>query len=205
MIAIVDYEAGNIRSAALALAHFGAAHVVTADPATVRAADRIVIPGDGEARAAMESLRASGLAEAIVAAAGRGVAILGICIGAQIVLDRSDERDVACLGLIPGRAVKLERRGGIKVPHMGWNTIRTVTPHPIMNGIPDDAAVYFVHSYVPEPERAGDAVALCNYGRDFSAVIAHRNVVATQFHPEKSGLVGLRMVENFLEWQPGAP
>ena len=205
MIAIVDYDAGNIRSAALALAHFGAAYVVTADPVTVRTADRIVIPGDGEARAAMESLQDSGLAEAIVAAAARGVAILGICIGAQIVLDRSDERDVACLGLIPGRAVKLERREGLKVPHMGWNTIRTVTPHPIMNGVPDDASVYFVHSYVPEPERVGDAVALCNYGRDFSAVIAHRNVVATQFHPEKSGPLGLRMIENFLEWQPGAP
>ena len=205
MIAIVDYEAGNIRSAALALAHFGAAHVVTTDPATVRSADRIVIPGDGEARAAMESLQDSGLAEAIVAAAAHGVAILGICIGAQIVLDRSDERDVACLGLIPGRAVKLDRRDGLKVPHMGWNTIRTVTPHPIMNGVPDDASVYFVHSYVPEPERVADAVAVCHYGRDFSAVIAHRNVVATQFHPEKSGPVGLRMIENFLEWQPGAP
>lgn len=202
MIAIVDYEAGNIRSAALALAHFGAQHVVTDDPAVVRTADRIVIPGDGEARAAMESLDESGLGAAIVDAAGQGVPILGICIGAQIVLDHSDERDVACLGLIPGRAVKLERRDRLKVPHMGWNTIRLDTPHPIMHGVRDDSSVYFVHSYVPEPARADDSVALCNYGRDFSAIIAHRNVVATQFHPEKSGPVGLRMIQNFLQWQP---
>ncbi len=202
MIAIIDYEAGNIRSAARALAYFHAEHVVTSDPDVVARAQRIVIPGDGEAYSAMESLRSLALDEAITDAARRGVPILGICIGAQIVLDHSDERDVSCLGLIAGRTVKLAGGDGLKIPHMGWNTISAVADHPLFDDIAEESSFYFVHSYYPAPRSESDALAVCDYGERFAAVVGRDNIVATQFHPEKSGEIGLKMLRNFLEWRP---
>ena len=201
-VVVIDYDAGNIRSVETVLARLGATFSVSRDSASVASADRIIIPGDGEARASMDVLAERGFIGELNAARVRGVPILGICIGAQIVLDRSDESDTACLGFIPGAARRLSGADGRKVPHMGWNTIRTVRNHPIMTDIPPDTSFYFVHSYYPDPADEADSVAQCEYGETFSAVIAHDTVVATQFHPEKSGEFGVRMVENFLGWNP---
>lgn len=201
-VVVIDYDAGNIRSVETVLKRLGAAFHVTSEPDPVHKADRVIIPGDGEARASMDVLAARGFVEVLAEVNRRGVPIFGICIGAQIVLDRSEESDTQCLGYIPGVAQRLSGAGGRKVPHMGWNTIQAVRDHRIMDGIPDDTSFYFVHSYYPHPTEEKDAVALCDYGERFAAVLARDNVVATQFHPEKSGELGVRMVENFLSWNP---
>jgi glutamine amidotransferase len=201
-VVVIDYDAGNIRSVETVLARLGASFVVTREPNPVRNAERVIIPGDGEARASMDVLARRGFIDVLDRARTRGVPILGICIGAQIVLDRSEESDTTCLGFIPGVARRFSGVGGLKVPHMGWNTIRPVHRHPIIAGIPPDASFYFVHSYYPDPADRVDTVAECEYGETFSAVIARENVVATQFHPEKSGEFGVTIVENFLSWTP---
>ena len=202
MIAVVDYDAGNLRSVETALHHLGAAFHVTADPRDIASATGVIVPGVGDARAAMARLDQTGLSDAIRRAADRGIAVFGICLGSQIVLDRSEENDARCLGIIPGEAKAFDRRPGRKVPHMGWNTIHTVADHPLLRDIPEESAFYFVHSYYPAPVGATDALALCDYGERFAAVVGSGNVVATQFHPEKSGELGLRMLRNFLEWRP---
>lgn len=202
MIAVVDYDAGNLRSVETALRHLGATFRVTADPHDIDAATRVIVPGVGDARAAMGRLDQAGLSDAIRDAVQRGAAVLGICLGSQIVLDRSEENDAQCLGVIPGEARAFDQRPGRKVPHMGWNTIGNVADHPLLRDIPEESAFYFVHSYYPVPESSSDALALCDYGERFAAVVGSGNVVATQFHPEKSGELGLKMLQNFLEWRP---
>lgn len=199
-IAVVDYDAGNIRSLENALRYLGARYRVTSDADTVAAADRIIIPGDGEARTAMGVLHERGLDGALRAALGRGVPMLGICIGAQIVLDRSEERDAECLGFVPGVARRLPG-GSLKVPHMGWNTIEPTADHPILAGVAAGSSFYFVHSYAPDVAPT-HALAVTEYGRRFASIVANGSVVATQFHPEKSGRVGLALVANFLAWNP---
>ncbi len=201
-VAVIDYDAGNIRSVESALKRLGVGFEVSVDSSSVGRADRIIIPGDGEARASMGVLTKRGFPPVLEDARRRGVPILGICIGAQIVLDRSEESDTACLGYIPGVARRFSGKDRRKVPHMGWNTIRAAGRHPIMNGIPDESSFYFVHSYYPDPDDRADIVAQCEYGETFAAVIGRDNVVATQFHPEKSGEIGIHMVENFLSWNP---
>jgi glutamine amidotransferase len=146
----------------------------------------------------MEVLEARGLDEAIVAFARSGRPLLGICIGAQVVLDASEERSTRCLGLVAGRAVRFRAASGLKVPHIGWNQVRLASPHPVFAGIPDGAFFYFVHSYYPElADDDGVTIGETDYGVKFTSAFAKDNIVAVQFHPEKSGRHGLRLLANF--------
>ncbi len=207
-VAVVDYDAGTLRSVETALEYLGADFCVSAEPKEVLAADAVVFPGVGEARSAMDSLNRRGLSDAIRESADAGKPIFAICIGAQIVLDYSEERDTGCLGLVPGVARRFSERPGIKIPHMGWNTLHLLSEHPVFAGLPDDASFYFVHSYYPDPKVAPDSashspgavrrIGTTSYGDEFCAAFARDTIVATQFHPEKSGKNGLLLLKNFL-------
>jgi glutamine amidotransferase len=203
-ITVVDYKAGNLASVRTALAHCGADAVVTGDAAAVAAADRIVFPGVGAAGAAMEELNRSGLAEAMRGAAARGVPILGICLGTQVILDHSDESGgTDGLGLLPGVVRRFQRgRARLKVPHMGWNGIDRARPHAVLEGVPAGAEFYFVHSYYPVAGEEECVIGTTEYGIRFASIVGRGNIVAMQFHPEKSGRYGLRILENFLRWMP---
>ena len=135
-----------------------------------------------------------------VAATGRPM--LGICLGAQIILDHSNEGDAACLGLLPGDVVRLRVPPEAKVPHMGWNAVRQVQRHPIWHSVPDESQFYFVHSFVPAPADREVPIGMTEYHQHFASALARDNIVATQFHPERSGPVGLQVLENFLRWKP---
>ncbi|MFP4430111.1 MAG: imidazole glycerol phosphate synthase subunit HisH [Spirochaetaceae bacterium] len=198
-VAVVDYEAGNLRSVETALSHLGADFFVSPEPKQILKADAVIFPGVGEARSAMEVLALRGLGEALRETAHRGKPLFGICLGSQIVLSRSEERDVACLDLIPGVARRFADARGLKIPHMGWNTLKVRSPHPVFDGLPEDSSFYFVHSYYPDPSEDSLCIGTTEYGREFCAAFALENVVATQFHPEKSGKNGLLLLRNFLE------
>ncbi len=201
MIFIVDYKAGNITSVQRALAHLGVESRITPDPDLVRRADKVIFPGVGQAASAMQVLRERGLDLALGEAFARGAPILGICLGAQIVMTRSEEGDTRCLNLIPGISRRFSFADpSLKIPHMGWNRIRIVRDHPVLQGIRTDEEFYFVHSYYPQPEDPSFVAAECEYGTAFPAVIGRANLVAAQFHPEKSGAVGLRVLRNFIAW-----
>ncbi len=205
MVAIIDYHAGNLTSVRLALEAIGAQGTVTSDPADIRAAERILFPGVGAAGAAMENLRAPGLADVIRERVAAGVPFLGICLGTQILFDFSEEDGgVPVLGIIPGTVKKFHPTNPReKVPEMGWNQVRLLRPHPLFDGIPDGTDFYFVHSYYPAPALADDALGATTYGGvEFASAVGRGNVVATQFHPEKSGKAGLRLLSNFLSWTP---
>lgn len=195
---VVDYDAGNLRSVETALAHLGAEYEVTADPLRLAAAKRIVFPGVGDAAHAMRVLSARALDRVIAERHAAGVPILGICLGCQIVLDSTEERNATCLRLIPGSARRFPATCG-KVPHMGWNTVRYRDGHRFFAGIPQDSSFYYVHSYYPAPASDDATIAWSEYGLEFAAAIEQGSLVATQFHPEKSGEVGLRLLRNFLE------
>ena len=199
---IVDYEAGNLRSVELAVAHLGGAAVTSADPDRVRAAQRVIFPGVGGADAAMAVLRSRGLDAALREVHQAGRPMLGICVGCQVIFDWSEEGPTDCLGLIAGRVTRLQPAPGRKVPHMGWNVVRLRQEHPIVAGIDDGARFYFVHSYSVAPQDDLTTVGATVYGREFAAIVASDNIVATQFHAEKSGRWGLRLLGNFLGWRP---
>jgi len=201
MITIVDYGAGNITSVRRALDHLGVASRISADAGEIEGAERIIFPGVGHAAAAMENLRGSGIADALRAAYAKGTPILGICLGSQIILSHSQEGDTPCLGLIPGKVLRLEPGGGLKVPHMGWNGVDPASPHPLLQGIRPGAMFYFVHSYYTQPDNPADAIATCEYGARFCVMLGRGNLAAAQFHPEKSGPVGLKLLENFANWE----
>lgn len=199
-IGLVDYGAGNIRSVEMALAHLGAAYVTSADPAVLGACDKLVIPGDGHAGSSMENLKAAGLDVFLREAHRRGTWMLGVCIGCQIILDESDEAPgVPCLGLIPGKCQRLPGGPGIKVPHMGWNTCVPVREHFLFRGVPREASFYFVHSYYTRPALESDVLGYSDHGLAFPAAIGRDKLWAFQFHPEKSGPWGLKLLSNFLE------
>ena len=203
MTAIVDYRAGNLTSVRLAFEAIGAPAQVTADPAAIRAADRILFPGVGAAGSAMANLAASGLAPVLRERVAAGVPFLGICLGTQILFERSEEDGgVDCLGLLRGEARRfVPRTRADKIPEMGWNQARFERPHPLLAGIPDGADFYFVHSYYPAPADPADAVCTTEYaGTRFASMVGRGNLAATQFHPEKSGRAGLRLLSNFLRW-----
>lgn len=204
MITIVDYKAGNLTSVRLALKAIGVDAVVTGDPGKIAAADRIIFPGVGHFGAATRTLASLNLVEPLKQRAKAGVPFLGICLGAQIVLDRSEEDgNAAGLGLIPGAArlfrPKYARQ---KVPQMGWNSVVHQRRHPLFNDIPDASEFYFIHSYYPAPLVDENVLAVTNYADlTFASAVCRDNIVATQFHPEKSGRLGLQLLKNFAEWK----
>ena len=195
MITIIDYDTGNLRSMANALGRLGAEYRITADPAAIRAAERVLLPGVGEASSAMAKLRERGLPDVI---RSLKCPVLGICIGMQLLCRSSEEGDAACLGIFPTDVVRLPDRtadGPLKVPHMGWDTVDMLRG-PLFEGIDAQTYVYYVHSYAPRLCDA--AIAATDYGMRFSAALARDNFFGTQFHPEKSGAAGSRILRNFL-------
>jgi len=195
LIAVLDYGIGNLRSAEKALVRVGADAHLTDDPGLIRDAAGVVLPGVGAFGRCMEALEASGLAELAVEAASSGRPFLGICVGMQLLHQGSEESpDVPGLGVLPGTIRRLP--DGVKRPQMQWNIVRPVRPTPLLAGIPEPAWVYFVHSYAAEPDER--TAATCDYGGPMVAAVEQGNLWATQFHPEKSGAAGLRILANFV-------
>jgi len=206
VIAIIDYRAGNLTSVRLAFEALGVDAEITGVPAGILDAERVVFPGVGAAGAAMANLRDLDLIDPIRAVVARGTPFLGICVGTQIALGHSDEDGgVDCLGLLPGNVKRFAPSSPYdKVPQMGWNAVKQKAPHPIFAGIEDGSEFYFVHSYYPAPSSANLVIGQTEYADvRFSSVLARGSLVATQFHPEKSGRVGLKLLNNFVEWEPG--
>ena len=199
MIAIIDYGAGNIRSIEKALEHVGASVQVTDDSDTVNKAQAIVLPGVGSGGAAMSRMTDRGLDDAIRRATQQGKPFLGICLGMQLLADHHAEGEVDGLSLFPGEVRRIPH--GPKIPHMGWNQVKPQhTALAIFEDIPQDAYFYFAHSYYVEPQDSQGVAAVTDYGSPFCSVIVTERVWGTQFHPEKSGSVGLQLLNNFLKW-----
>ena len=209
-IAVIDYGMGNLRSVAKAIEHVaaGAPVVVTADPAQVAAAARVVFPGQGAMPDCMRELEQRGLRPAVIAAA-RSKPFLGICIGEQMLFAHSEEGDAAGLGIFPGSvqrfpAAHMHGADGsrLKVPHMGWNTVAQKKPHPLWAGIADHSRFYFVHSYCVQAPDSALCAGTTDYGLSFTSAVAQDNIFAVQFHPEKSARDGLQLLKNFVGWHP---
>ena len=215
-VAVVDYGSGNLRSVSQAVAHVaqgsGLTAVVTSDPEVVLNAERVVLPGQGHMGDCMRELAESGLLGAVLHAAAHKP-LFGVCVGMQMLLDRSEEGPSQGLGLIPGEVVKFQLEGRLqadgsrfKVPQMGWNAVSHElgrgAPHPLWNGIAEGAYFYFVHSYYARPSDPRHSVGETDFGGKFAAAIARDNIFATQFHPEKSADQGLALYRNFLHWNP---
>jgi glutamine amidotransferase len=207
-IAIVDYGMGNLRSVEKALVHVApdARVQVTADPEAIRVADRVVFPGQGAMPDCMKCLAESGLGDALREAAA-AKPFLGLCIGLQMLFEHSAEGDTPGLGLLPGRvldfsAAEETRAAQLKIPHMGWNEAWQASAHVLWRGIPDGARFYFVHSFYCAPADPALVAAWSRYPHAFTSAIARDNIFATQFHPEKSSVAGLKLLENFSSWTP---
>jgi glutamine amidotransferase len=197
LIAVIDYGAGNLRSVVNALTKLSCSPKVTNKPDDVLNATAVIFPGVGAAADTMYHLSQSGLDDAISQVIRKGKPMLAICLGMQVLLAVSEEDGHSqCLGVLPGTVRKLPQ--GLKVPHMGWNQVKQTIEHPIFDGIPDGSNFYFVHSYYAVPDDTGVVAGTTEYGISLCSVIVRDNVVATQFHPEKSGELGLRMYDNFL-------
>ena len=208
LVAVVDYGMGNLRSVAKALEHVSPKSrvVITSDPAVIRRADRVVFPGQGAMPDCMRYLASSGLTEAVLQAAATKP-LFGVCIGEQMLFERSEEGDTPGLGVLAGEVVRFDPQtmrdaGGLKVPHMGWNRVHQSGTHPLWDGIVQDDFFYFVHSYHVVPAKPALETGRTFYGPGFTSAVAQDNIFATQFHPEKSAASGLRLYENFLHWQP---
>lgn len=199
MIAIIDYKAGNLTSVARALDHLGYKNQITDDAETILNAERIIFPGVGAAKATMKNLQNRSLDNILNKYYKSGKPMLGICIGIQILFQHSEEEDTECLGLFPGYVKKYPNQKRLKVPQIGWNEVWQIHPHPIFEDVPNPAHFYFVNAYYPVPELEKTIIAKTTYGLEFCSAIAHNNLIATQFHLEKSGRVGLKMLENFLK------
>jgi len=208
-IVVVD-GIGNLRSVAQALRAVApeANVIISANPLDIDSADRIVLPGQGAMRDCMRSLRESGAEEAVLRAfATRPV--MGVCVGEQMLFDRSEEADTPGLGLIPGKVVRFELKERLqadgsrfKVPQIGWNRVRQARAHPLWHGIADNSYFYFVHSYYAQPDKPEHIAGETDYGAPFCCAVARENIFATQFHPEKSAAAGLQMYRNFVHWNP---
>jgi len=195
-IAVVDYGAGNLRSVVHAVEHVGLPAVVTDDRETILNASGVILPGVGAAADTMKNLRERDLVGVVKDVIARGTPFFGVCMGLQALFTVSEEGgEHPCLGVIPGRVTRFP--GGLNIPHMGWNQVRQVQDHPFFEGVPDGANFYFVHSYYVEPIDDGAVAGETDYGVKFPSVVCHKNVVATQFHPEKSAAHGLKLYENF--------
>ena len=199
MIAIIDYKAGNLTSVARALDSLGYENRITDDIDTILYAERVIFPGVGAAKATMGNLQKSSLDEVLLKFYKSGKPMLGICIGIQILFEHSEEEDTECLGLLRGFVKKYPAEKHLKVPQIGWNEVWQVQPHKIFEGVPNPAHFYFVNSYYPVPDEKETIIGKTTYGLEFCSAIAHNNLIATQFHLEKSGRVGLKMLSNFLK------
>jgi glutamine amidotransferase len=205
MIAIIDYGMGNLRSVQKGFEQVGFPAEITSDPAALLGADKIVLPGVGAFRDCISNLEQGGFVEPILKIIAEGRPFLGICLGLQLLFTESEEFGIhKGLGVIPGRVMRfpegmVEQGEKLPVPHMGWNQISLRQPSPLFDGIDNGSNVYFVHSYYVKPEDPTVVAATCNYGIEFCAAIRHDNVMATQFHPEKSQGIGLKMLKNFAE------
>jgi len=198
---IIDYDAGNLRSVQRACAEVGLSAEISGDPARVARAERIIFPGVGAAGSGMASVRQHGLDKILLDACAAGVPVLGICLGMQISLDHSAEQDTPTLGLLPGKVRRFQFDDpSLKVPHMGWNEVRLVKPHPLLADVEKGDEFYFVHGYYPDPANASDVYAVSDYEIEFPCAIGRNNYFGTQFHAEKSGRVGLKVLENFARW-----
>jgi len=215
-VAVVDYGMGNLRSVSQAVLHVagpsGYEVVITRRPEQVRAAERVVLPGQGAMRDCMRELHDSGLKDAVLEAAATKP-LMGVCVGMQMLLDHSEEQDTPGLGLIPGRVKRFQLAGRLqpdgsryKVPQMGWNRVHADlqggAAHPLWNGVPDGSWFYFVHSYYTAPSDPRHSAGWTDYGERFTCALARDNIFATQFHPEKSADQGLALYRNFLAWNP---
>lgn len=205
MIAIVDYNAGNLTSVKLAFQALNCEVEVTQSPATILKADRVIFPGVGAAGASMRHLSELKLIDPIREVIARGTPFLGICLGTQILFDFSEEDGgTPTLGLLPGRVPRFQPENPFeKVPQIGWNQLKYTRTHPVLHGIADMSEFYFVHSYYPAPKQDEIIIGTTCYADvTFSSMVAVDNLVATQFHPEKSGRIGLKLLENFVHWTP---
>ncbi|MCZ8073184.1 MAG: imidazole glycerol phosphate synthase subunit HisH [Paucibacter sp.] len=211
-VAVVDYGMGNLRSVSQAVLHVaqdsGLEVVITSEPEAVRAAERVVLPGQGAMRDCMRELKDSGLQQAVLEAAA-SKPLMGVCVGMQMLLDHSEEQDTPGLGLIPGCVRRFQLDGQLqpdgsryKVPQMGWNRVRQAQPHALWAGIPDESWFYFVHSFYAAPLDVRHSAGETDYGLRFTCAVARDNIFATQFHPEKSAALGLALYRNFLHWKP---
>jgi imidazole glycerol-phosphate synthase subunit HisH len=206
VIAILDYRAGNLTSVERALQFLNFPCRITCSHEEIRSADRIIFPGVGAAGKSMENLGELGLDTLLREAIQSGVPILGICVGLQVLFDYSEENDTPCLGILPGkvrlfpRDMKDDKNERLKIPHMGWNRVAFARRHPVFHAIGPESEFYFVHSYYPEAASEADVVGRTEYGITFSSAVARDNLVALQFHPEKSGPPGLQILKNFCRW-----
>jgi glutamine amidotransferase len=192
-VALIDAGGANLGSVRYALERLGATARTVRDADGLRGAQRVILPGVGAAPPAMELLRERGLDDALRALQ---IPLLGVCLGMQLLFDASEEGDVACLGLLPGRVRKLDPSPGIRVPHMGWNVLEPANPTSLLDGIDAGAQAYFVHGYAVPP--GDDCIATCDHGQRFAAVVQRGNVCGVQFHPERSAAVGAQLLGNFL-------
>lgn len=198
MIAIIDYGAGNLQSVKKALDFIGAESVITDNPETINTCDKILLPGVGSFGDAMASMRAKNLVETVKQNALSGKAFLGICLGLQLLFEESEESpNVQGLGIFKGKIRRFPSDMGLKIPHIGWNSLEIKQKDTLFKGIPENSYVYFVHSYYLEAEDLTDVATITNYGIDFHSAVGKGNIFATQFHPEKSGDVGLQILRNF--------
>ena len=197
-IAILDYDAGNLRSVQKALEKFGARADIVSSAEGVERADALVVPGQGACDSSMRHLRERGLTEPVREYISGGKPFLGVCLGLQLLLDSSEEGEEPCLGILGGSCRRLP--GGQKIPHMGWNQVSLKKEHPVFEGVPDNSHFYFVHSYYADPDDRSVIAGTTDYGVEFCSAAAWDSVVAVQFHPEKSGRVGLKIYENFVNY-----
>lgn len=203
MIAIIDYKAGNLTSVKLALEYIGADCKITADQKVIASAERIIFPGVGAAGEAMRNIHQLGLIDPILSAAANGTPFLGICLGTQVIYKFSEEDGgVACIGLVPGCVKKFNTSNKeYKIPQIGWNNVKIIQKHPVFEGIENNSEFYFVHSYYPKSTDTSFIIGETDYAEvRFTSVTGKNNIIATQFHPEKSGRIGLKLLDNFRRW-----
>jgi glutamine amidotransferase len=205
MIGIVDYKAGNLTSVARALSYLHEPCLITDDPGRLMQASHIIFPGVGAAGEAMANLKKTQLDKWLREWVQQGKPVMGICLGTQVIFEYSEENDTQCLGIVPGKVKRFPqnlRQGNeqLKIPHMGWNHVAFRKDHPVFRGLPEGAEFYFVHSYYPFPDDDTWVIGLTSYGNPFCSVVARGNLIAMQFHPEKSGRPGLQILTNFCRW-----
>ena len=200
MVAIIDYDAGNIKSVEKALLHLGEEVIITRDREQILNSDKVILPGVGAFGDAMEKLRSYGLDKVIYEVVERKIPFLGICLGLQLLFEKSDETPgVKGLGILPGEILRIPDKEGIKIPHMGWNSVKIKENARMFKDVPQDSYVYFVHSYYLKAGREEDVAATTEYSTLIHAAVEHDNVFACQFHPEKSSEIGLKILKNFVE------